>query len=307
MGPRIYPSYQDTNTTAKGSLILSIDSTINYINIYVNNILVNREYSTVNGLYSYKINLNDVVEINSPLSFSMDMIRRDYTNDDINNDNGIRDTIITGITNTFTYTFTATTISTSYNFEYRSDIKISGPTLTPTATPTITPSPTPTATPTITPTPTITSTPTITPTPTGGTATINYYFSFQGGSTRSRTYSGLTASLDGGCRATVPSFTSSAGSGQYSATTFGSCTIMNTTLRSGFLVQKSFGAGNCRCTFSSCSILLNGIQIYVNSGAPFNVPASTFGFLGANFDIFPFTLGNGDVLDVSINANIINT
>jgi hypothetical protein len=306
MAPRVYPSQQDTNLTAKGSLILSIDSTINYINIYVNNILVNREYSTVNGLYSYKINLNDVVEINSPLSFSMDMIRRDYTNDNINNDNGIRDTIITGITNTFSYTFTATTISTSYNFEYRSDIKISGPTLTPTATPTITPSPTPTSTNTPTPTPTITSTPTPTTTPTGGTATINYYFSFQGGSTRSRIYSGLNASLDGtSCRPTVPSFTSSAGSGQYSATTFGNCTITNTTLRSSFLVRRSSGAGRCRCTGSSCTMVLNGVLIYTGFGVGFDI--SLFIDNGGQFDIFPFTLGNGDVLDISINATIINT
>jgi len=40
MGPRIYPSQQDTNTTAKGSFILTLSNTyINDIQVTVNSIL----------------------------------------------------------------------------------------------------------------------------------------------------------------------------------------------------------------------------------------------------------------------------
>jgi hypothetical protein len=167
MGPRIYPSQQDSNTTAKGSLILTIGPNTNNVELYVNNTLVNVEYSTVNGLYSYNVYINDIVRIVPSSTTLIDVIRRDYTTDDNNGNNGIINTTIIGITATG-YTFTATTVSSGYNFEYLIGIGNYIPTVTPTPTPSPTPLP-PTSTPT--PTATITNTPTplpptSTPTPT---------------------------------------------------------------------------------------------------------------------------------------------
>lgn len=141
MGPRIYPSYQDTNLTSKGSLILSIDSNIDYIDIYINNILVNKEYSTINGLYSFNLNINDIFRIESNTNFSLYLNRNDYTTDDNNSNNGIINTLISNINNNSTYTFTASTIFNSYNFEYLGTIGFAGPTFTPTPTPIPTPLP----------------------------------------------------------------------------------------------------------------------------------------------------------------------
>jgi hypothetical protein len=146
MGPRIYPSQQDTNLTAKGSVILSIGSNINNVELYVNNTLVNVEYSTVNGLYSYNVNINDIVRIVPSSTTLIDVIRKDYTTDDNNGNNGIINTTITGITATG-YTFTASTVSSGYNFEYLIGIGNYTPTATPTPTPTITSTPTPSPTP----------------------------------------------------------------------------------------------------------------------------------------------------------------
>ena len=66
MGPRIYPSYQDTNLTAKGSLIINFDELTasdgqtNYT-VTVNGILRVLEYNNSSGLYSTYLNINDVV------------------------------------------------------------------------------------------------------------------------------------------------------------------------------------------------------------------------------------------------------
>jgi uncharacterized delta-60 repeat protein len=128
MGPRIYPSQQDTNLTAKGSLILTTNGPLEYNLIYVNGIIVNIEYSEVTGLYTIPVNLNDVVDIilltpNLPNYHSRVVVsRRDYTTDDVNGDYGIVDTYIgesIATSGSTSYTFTATTISNSYNFEYR--------------------------------------------------------------------------------------------------------------------------------------------------------------------------------------------
>lgn len=136
MGPRVYPSYQDTNLTSNGSFILSFYG-FNYYNveIYVNNNITNKQYTDVNGFYTYKINSGDVVTIIGPGSWSINLIRRDYTTDDTSGDNGIIDTSITGTTTVGSYTFTATTIPSSYNFEYRATIMDFAPTPTPTPTP----------------------------------------------------------------------------------------------------------------------------------------------------------------------------
>jgi hypothetical protein len=143
MGPRIYPSQQDTNTTAKGSLILTNSAfLIDYINIEINGLLRNVEYSNVSGLYSTNLNLNDVVVISTignPINFTLN--RKDYTTDEQDGDNGIRTTSIYQNNSISSYTFTATTINSSYNFEYLITSSIAG---TPTPTPTPAPTPTPT-------------------------------------------------------------------------------------------------------------------------------------------------------------------
>jgi hypothetical protein len=136
MGPRIYPSYQDTNSNASGSLILSFVGNQYYnVEIYINSNITNKQYSDVNGLYTYKINQGDVVTILGPGAWSINLIRRDYTTDDTSGNNGIIDTLITGTTAIGSFTFTTSTIPSSYNFEYRTTIMDFGPTPTPTPTP----------------------------------------------------------------------------------------------------------------------------------------------------------------------------
>lgn len=161
MGPRTYPSQQDTNTSTIGSLLLSVSQYIDYVEVYVNGNLVDINHNTTSNIYTYKLLVNDVVTIQSNLFFSFDLSRVDYTTDDIGYDHGIRTTSITSSSFSSGFTFTATTISADYNFEYTAGLSFYGDTPTPTPTPTITA--TPTVTPTITPTPT--ATPTITPTP----------------------------------------------------------------------------------------------------------------------------------------------
>jgi hypothetical protein len=131
MGPRIYPSQQDTNLTAKGSLIFSLDQyidgySLDNIEITVNGILRLKEYNEVTGLYGTFLNNNDVVVLNvtstNPLRKIINVNRRDYTTDDNNGDYGIVDisyTGATGDTTSYSLTFTAITASNSYNFEYR--------------------------------------------------------------------------------------------------------------------------------------------------------------------------------------------
>ena len=131
MGPRIYPSYQDTNTTAKGSLIINYldifpNAYNDYIQVSVNGQLRNRDYNEINGLYRTNLNIGDVVliELTSDIVLfkNITVYRRDYTTDDNAGDNGITDTLITfnnDNNTTINITFTATTVSDSYNFEYR--------------------------------------------------------------------------------------------------------------------------------------------------------------------------------------------
>ena len=65
MAVRTYPSQQDTNLTAKGSLLISIDASIDNVEIYINNNIWNKRYSIINGLYSIPINIGDVIKIDS--------------------------------------------------------------------------------------------------------------------------------------------------------------------------------------------------------------------------------------------------
>ena len=153
MGPRIYPSFQDTNTTAKGSLILTLSNIfLNNIQVTVNGILRDVEYSNLNGYYTTNININDIVTIlltSTPNNYykMLNVIRRDYTTDDVSGDYGIFDTSISNNnsfdTSGLTVTFTATTSNASYNFEYRISASVMAGTPPPTATPTPTPTPIP--------------------------------------------------------------------------------------------------------------------------------------------------------------------
>jgi len=131
MGPRIYPSYQDTNLNAKGSFIVNFDELTasdgdtNYT-VTVNGILRVLEYNNSSGLYSTYLNINDVVSfgINSDppsLNKYYNVSRLDYTTDDTIGNSGLVYTYITGSTGTSitSITFTATTSPSSYNFEYR--------------------------------------------------------------------------------------------------------------------------------------------------------------------------------------------
>lgn len=129
MGPRIYPSYQDTNINAKGSLIINYDEIVNgrggdNFEIYVNDVLRDKIWLDVEGFYSTHLVLNDVVKLKFPgkqQSLSIGISRKNYTTDD-NNDNGLTytqiDTINQFDVTDYQYTFTATTTNDSYNFEY---------------------------------------------------------------------------------------------------------------------------------------------------------------------------------------------
>ena len=143
MGPRIYPSYQDTNLNAVGSLILSNNASfITNISVEINGILTNKIWNSVDKYYFWKLNINDVVTISTfgnPINFTLN--RNDYTTDNENNNNGIVTTNIYQTFSTSSYTFTATTINSSYNFEYLITAINAG---TPTPTPTVTPTPSPT-------------------------------------------------------------------------------------------------------------------------------------------------------------------
>ena len=171
----------------RGQLLVSttnFDQTSgDFIDIYVNNVINKRLYLTSFNLYSCPLYVGDVVRIEltdvSPLLISyLNLVRRDYTTDDEGGNNGIVDTTIAISVPTSSYTFTATTINSAYDFEYRLENTLVPPTPYPTATPSATPAPTPTFTAsptpspspspsptgTATPTPTVTGTPTPTPT-----------------------------------------------------------------------------------------------------------------------------------------------
>jgi uncharacterized delta-60 repeat protein len=153
MGPRIYPSQQDTNLTAKGSFILTLSNTfINDIQVSVNGLLRDVEYSNLNGYYTTNIDINDIVTIllrSNPTNYykTINILRRDYTTDEVSGNNGIVDTSISNnnsfSTTGLTATFTATTLNYSYNFEYRISASIIAGTPTPTPTPSPTPTPPP--------------------------------------------------------------------------------------------------------------------------------------------------------------------
>lgn len=155
-----------------GSLILNFDELVNdrgidTIQLSVNGSVRKLIYTDTDGLYVTNISSGDVVRIEvftnpTNLTKVINIIRRDYTTDDQNGDNGIKDTSISNTTGTTVNPLIVQTIVSTipgaYNFEYivNATTSIPLPTPTPSATagPTPTPGPTATATPTPTPTPT---------------------------------------------------------------------------------------------------------------------------------------------------------
>lgn len=127
MGPRIYPSYQDTNTTAKGSLLISFeeyeDTNNDYIEVIINSIMVKKLYFSYEGIFTYLLNIGDIVTITvynaSPSSdYEMSINRYDYTTDEFDGDSGVKLTNIIYRQIISTYTFTVSTINNAYSFNY---------------------------------------------------------------------------------------------------------------------------------------------------------------------------------------------
>ena len=127
---RNYPSQQSTNSNATGSIILNFtenSKTIGFDNVKVsvNGILKKIQYSDVDGLYTIKINQNDVVYVLLSVAVSqflqVNITRNDYTTDDEGNlgivENSIYNNYTTGGTS-LDYTFTTTTSLSSYHFDY---------------------------------------------------------------------------------------------------------------------------------------------------------------------------------------------
>ena len=127
MGPRIYPSQQSTNLIANGSLLINFeeydDLNNDYIEVVINSLLVKRLYLSYDGVFTYKLNLGDVVTITvyneSPASdYEMSVNRYDYTTDEENGDEVIKVTNIINRLIISTYTFTVSTITNAYSFVY---------------------------------------------------------------------------------------------------------------------------------------------------------------------------------------------
>jgi hypothetical protein len=182
-----------TPAPVTGSLILNFNEFINIfgtdrVAVLINNVLRKSQYNDVTGLYTWNLNLGDVVGINITSSITSyrkvwNVNRIDYTTLDTENNLGLINTFITSgstFSNPTTFTFTVEKDALSYNFEYVLDISTdNSPTPTPTPTPTPggpTPTPTPTSTATPTPTPTSTATPTPTPTAIPSEGRLDPYF-----------------------------------------------------------------------------------------------------------------------------------
>ena len=132
-----------------GSLILTYQeeyTPTSYVDIFVNSEQRLNRRTEINELYSTYLDDGDVVRIRmymfdgpSNYDYTFDIIRRDYTNDDMGGDMGIVDVPITATTVvTLTYvekTFTVVKNPDSYNYEYRLNLNTGtpvGPTPTPT-------------------------------------------------------------------------------------------------------------------------------------------------------------------------------
>ena len=124
----------------RGQLLITFDDIDgiaggDFLDVYVNNVIQKRVYITPYKLYSCPLYVGDVVRLEftdpSPLSnIYLDLIRRDYTTDDIDSNMGIIDTNIALDVPFNTYTFTATTVNSAYDFEYVIETSIKTPCFT---------------------------------------------------------------------------------------------------------------------------------------------------------------------------------
>lgn len=114
-----------------GSFIVTYDNDDgiggDYLQIKRNGSVLKRLYTDSTRLYSIPIVVGDVVSVeffDAPpsTSFNINLIRKDFTNDDEDGDRGIKETTITPVLGPGDiYTFTATTINGSYDFQYLFD------------------------------------------------------------------------------------------------------------------------------------------------------------------------------------------
>jgi uncharacterized delta-60 repeat protein len=133
----------------RGSLLITFEESLyeiggGHYSVTVNGQLRDLHYSRSNNLYSTNINLGDVVTItfiDIPSFLDIDVIRKDYTTDDVDGNMGIVNNLITSIQSGTTVTFTATTVDNAYGYLYILQSSNPGPTPTPTPTPTATPLP----------------------------------------------------------------------------------------------------------------------------------------------------------------------
>jgi uncharacterized delta-60 repeat protein len=133
----------------RGSLLITFEESLyeiggGHYSVTVNGQLRDLHYSRSNNLYSTNINLGDVVTItfiDIPSFLDIDVIRKDYTTDDVDGNMGIVDNLVTSIQSGTTVTFTATTVDNAYGYLYILQSSNPGPTPTPTPTPTATPLP----------------------------------------------------------------------------------------------------------------------------------------------------------------------
>ena len=120
--------------------------------VYINNTIWDSQFTDTNNLYSARILPGDLLQIVSAIAGytkHLRVIRRDYTDVNSANNNGIVDTLISDTyytATTMNYSYTVPNLADVYNFEILVylDVYASGPTPTPTPTATPTPTPTPT-------------------------------------------------------------------------------------------------------------------------------------------------------------------
>jgi len=139
MAVRTYPSYQDTNLNAKGSLIIDftkpsgIVSSSNLIQLMIVGIPKKRIYNNSNGLYSINIptvstNISVTIFSLTGLSEQSTLTLIEYTTDEQYGNNGIVQRYITGYTGSFiNYTFVPSIGPNTYKYEYLVTSTITAP------------------------------------------------------------------------------------------------------------------------------------------------------------------------------------
>lgn len=135
MSARIYPSAQDTNTTARGSIILNYlqykTGQTNLITLTVNSTVVNRTYGNVNYLCASKNIVNGdtfsySLNFSKSTTYNLKVYIINYSTDD-NFDYGITKTLLSNSSGTsfgFGATVTVANPTPNYNFEYLLDITL---------------------------------------------------------------------------------------------------------------------------------------------------------------------------------------